>query len=143
MLPGQLAITVAALFAGAAFYVGFVEQPARLKLEDRALLAEWKPAYKRGTGMQASLAAAGFLIGLLAFWQSGNWQWLIGSVLIVANWPYTLIAIMPTNRQLLSIELASAGARSRAMIERWGALHAVRTVLGIAATVAFLWASLH
>jgi hypothetical protein len=143
MLSGQLAIAVAALFAGAAFYVGFVEQPARLKLEDRALLAEWKPAYKRGTGMQASLAAAGFLIGLLAFWQSGNWYWLIGAVIIVANWPYTFVAIMPTNRQLYAIDLASAGSTSRALIERWGALHAVRTALGMAATVVFLWASLH
>jgi hypothetical protein len=143
MLSGQLAITVAALFAGAAFYVGFVEQPARLELEDRALLAEWKPAYKRGTGMQASLAAAGSLIGLLAFWQSGNWYWLTGAVIILANWPYTFIAIMPTNRQLYAIDLASAGSTSRALIERWGALHAVRTALGITATAVFLWASLH
>jgi hypothetical protein len=142
MLTGQLAIIVAASFAGAAFYVGVVEQPARLGLEDRALLAEWKPAYKRGTAMQASLAVAGFLIGLLAFWQSGNWHWVIGAVIIVANLPYTFIAIMPTNRQLLSTELATAGATSRALIERWGALHAVRTGLGVAATAAFLWASL-
>jgi hypothetical protein len=143
MWTGQLAITVTALFAGAAFYVGFVEQPARLMLDDRALLAEWKPAYERGTTMQAPLAAAGFLIGLLAFWQSGNWYWLIGAVIIVANWPYTFIAIMPTNRQLLSIEPASAGAASRALIERWGGLHAVRTALGGVATAAFLWTSLH
>jgi hypothetical protein len=142
MLTGQLAIIAAALFSGAAFYVGFVEQPARLGLEDRALLAEWKPAYKRGTGMQASLAVAGFLLGLSAFWQSGDWRWLIGAVIIVANWPYTFIAILPTNRRLFSIELAAAGGTSRALIERWGALHAVRTGLGLAATAAFLWASL-
>ena len=142
MLTGQLAIIAAALFSGAAFYVGFVEQPARLGLEDRALLAEWKPAYARGTTMQAPLAAAGFLIGLLAFWQSGNWYWLIGAVIIVANWPYTFIVIMPANRQLLSIEPATAGAASRALIVRWGGLHAVRTGLGVAATAAFVWVSL-
>ena len=48
MMAGQLALIIAALFTGAAFYVSFAEQSARLGLDDRALLAEWKPAYKRG-----------------------------------------------------------------------------------------------
>jgi hypothetical protein len=49
LLAGHLALVTAALFTGAASYVGFAEQPARLGLDDSALLAEWKPAYKRGT----------------------------------------------------------------------------------------------
>ncbi len=142
MLTGQLALLTAALFAGAAFYISAVEQPARLGLDDRSLLSEWKPAYKRGTAMQAPLAIAGFVLGLAAWWQTGHGAWVAGALLMIANWPVTFFAIMPTNDRLMAIEPAAAGPESRAMIERWGSLHRVRTALGLAASLAFLWASL-
>jgi hypothetical protein len=142
MFAGQLALIVAAIFAGAAAYVSFAEQPARLLLDDRSALAEWKPAYKRGFAMQAPLAVLGFLLGLLAWWKTGDWRWLLGAALIVANWPYTLIAIMPTNNRLMAMALEQAGPESRKLIEYWGRLHGGRTALGALATATFLWASL-
>ena len=75
MITGQLALTTAALFAGAALYINVAEQPARLGLNDAALLQEWKPAYKRGTAMQAPLAILGFLLGMAAWWQTGHVGW--------------------------------------------------------------------
>jgi Domain of unknown function (DUF1772) len=140
MLLGQLALATAAAFAGAAFYVNFVEQPARLGLDDGALLAEWKPSYASGAKMQATLALVAGLLGLAAWWQSGDWRWIVGAVLILAPWPYTLIGIKPTNDRLKTIPVEAADAASRQLVEKWGSLHAVRTALGIAASVAYLWA---
>jgi hypothetical protein len=142
MIAGQLALIVAAIFTGAAAYVSFAEQPARLMLDDRSALAEWKPAYKRGFAMQGPLAVLGFLLGLIAWWQTGDWRWLLGAAFLIANWPYTLIGIMPTNNRLMAMPLEQAGAESRKLIETWAQLHAVRTVLGALATASFLWASL-
>jgi hypothetical protein len=67
---------------------------------------------------------------------------VIGALLMIANWPVTFFAIMPTNNRLMATDPAAAGPKSRALIERWGSLHAVRTALGFAACLAFLWASL-
>ena len=141
MLAGQLAIIVAAIFAGAAAYINLAEQPARLTLDDRSLLAEWKPAYKRGFAMQAPLAVIGFLLGLVAWWETEEWFWLIGALILVANWPYTLVGIMPTNKKLAATEPTNAAPESRALIEKWATLHGVRTAFGLAATLAFLIAS--
>jgi hypothetical protein len=142
MLLGLLALVVASLFTGAAFYVNWAEQPARLKLDDRALLAEWQPSYKAGFTMQATLAVVGFLLAALAWFRGGHWLWLLGGVTLFANWPFTLFVIMPVNVVLMGTPRDRAGPSSRALIERWGQLHAVRTALGAAAVVLMLCAAL-
>jgi hypothetical protein len=140
MFFGQLALIVAAVFTGAATYINVAEQPARLLLDDRAVLTEWKPAYKRGFAMQAPLAMIGFLLGMAAWWLTGNWRWALGAVLIVANWPYTLFVMMPTNNQLMAMNAASPSDQTRGLLEGWGRLHAGRSALGALATLTFLWA---
>ena len=87
------AIVLATLFTGAALYITLVEHPARLVLEDAALLAQWQPSYKRALPIQSGLAIACGLAGIAAWYLSGEWQWLVGSLIMLANWPFTLLAI--------------------------------------------------
>jgi Domain of unknown function (DUF1772) len=138
MFAGHVALIVAALFTGAAVYVSVAEQPARLALDDRALLAQWKPAYKRGFAMQAPLALIGFGLGILAWWTTGRSAFVVGAILLLANWPWTIFGIMPTNRMLTETAPADAGPQTRALIVEWNRLHSVRTALGSAAVLAFL-----
>ena len=44
--------------------------------------------------------------------------------------------------KLMATEPKSAGPQTRALIEKWAALHGGRTALGLAATLIFVWASM-
>jgi len=90
--------------------------------------------------MQASLALISAMLGLVAFWQNRDWRWVAGALIILANWPYTLLVIRPTNNLLQAVADSDASPSTRTLIEWWGLLHSVRGVLGVAATLAYFWA---
>ena len=138
MLKALLALVAAALFTGAALYVSLAEHPARKALDDRSALAQWKPSYARAVPLQAGLALVSALLGLWAWWKTDDFWLLSGALLLGAAILFTLIVVFPVNRRLNATGADSAGSDSRALLSRWGRLHAVRTLLGVAATAAYL-----
>src|SRR5262245_46580659 len=93
MVVGTIALVTAALFTGAAFYVSFVEHPARMSLPLAEALRQWKPAYERGAQMQVVLVIVSSICGILGSIVAGDWRWLLGALLIAAAIPYTLIVM--------------------------------------------------
>lgn len=138
MLSELVATLSAALFAGAALYINAVEHPARMSLGAAAALAEWRPAYHRGTRMQAPLAVVGCLMAVVAWATGAGGAWLVGGLLLGAVVPITLVIIYPTNAQLLGPAVAHDPRRVAALLTRWNRLHAVRTLLSLVALVLFL-----
>lgn len=141
MLAGLIALALAAAFWGAAFYIHVAEHPARMLLDDRNALGQWGPSYARAFNLQGGLAIASGLAGLAAAWLTGQLCWGVGAVLMLANWPYTVFGILPLNHRLQAISAEAAGPESRAMLDRWIWLHAVRTGLSGLAVLAYLWAA--
>lgn len=137
MLINILTLIAAALFTGAALYIHLVEHPARIKLDNKSMLHEWKSGIKRATLMQGSLAIIAFLLAGISYVMTSCLLWGIGGILMITNWPYTLLVIMPTNKKLISTPLTSVDANTRLLIKRWIKLHTVRTILGITATILF------
>jgi hypothetical protein len=140
MWTGELALATAAIFTGAALYVNVAEQPARLKLDTRALLTEWQPSYERAAIMQAGLVLVSGALGFIAFLLTYDWRWVLGALLILAPWPYTMFIIMPTNRVLKHTAPEQATDETRGLILQWGRLHMGRSALGVLAVAAYLWA---
>ena len=135
-----MATLCAALFTGASLYINFVEHPARVSCGTALAVTEFAPSYKRATVMQVLLAIISFLAALLAWlWEAGVY-WLIGGVLIFLVIPFTAVVILPTNKQLLNPSLDKNSDHAQQLLNRWGKLHVVRSVLSLASLIVFLYA---
>jgi len=132
-----IAVLACALFSGAAVYISFVEHPARMECGTEIATAEFRPSYRRATILQASLAALGLLSSVAAWLTGAPFWWLAGGLFLGAVIPFTLIAILPTNKQLMGATLESTQATT--LLTRWGRLHAVRSVLSVLALLLFVY----
>ena len=133
-----MATSCASLFAGAALYISVAEHPARMGLEIRVAVLQWAPSYARATWLQAPLALLSSLCGAAAWILGAGAAWLLAAVLIGLVVPFTLLVIMPTNHALLTPGRDLGSTETRALLERWGRLHAVRTALSLLAALLYV-----
>ena len=139
MLYGPLALLFAGAFTGAALYLNLVEQPARLALDDIAMLKEWGPSDRRGFAVMAVLALLAGAFGIGQWLASHDVRWAFGALAALVTWPYAYFALAPMNNRILSLNAAD-GAAARAFILAWGRLEIAQTALGVASCAAFVWA---
>lgn len=137
-LPGLLALTSSAAFFGIALYINLAEQPARLVLPDTAMLAQWQASFAVGIKLQGAMTVIAGLLGLLAWYLNRSWLWLAGGLLMLVNWPWTLLMIAPINDQLTVMPATEAIGAARKLVEQWGQLHGMRTLISFTAMVTFL-----
>jgi len=135
MFAEIVALICTGLFAGAALYVSLVEHPARLACGTDVALAEWRPSYKRAAIMQVILAIGGVLSAIGAYMSGRGTSVLVAGVVLATVVPWTLIIIMPTNRQLLDPSRVSSTPDTDLLLKKWGRLHTIRTVASLLALV--------
>src|SRR5207249_1542781 len=134
-----VAVLACGLFTGAAVYVSLVEHPARVECGAEIAAAEFSMSYPRGSVMQAILAAVGLLSSIAAWLTGATFWWAIAGVLLGSVIPFTLIVILPTNKQLLNPALDRRSVQTGQLFTRWGRLHAVRSVLSALALLLLLY----
>jgi Anthrone oxygenase len=139
MISGLIALAFAAAFAGAAVYVNWVEQPARMALDEEALLSEWRPSDSRGVALLAAFALAGAVAGFIAYFESEDVRWVFGALIIISSWPYAFFVMAPLNNQILSLRGRDVAA-ARALVRQWGLVESGFAAIGVLAVAMFLWA---
>lgn len=102
----------------------------------------------RGDGVGSELPASDghagvagdhrFPRGLGAWLVGAHILWLVASLFIVAVVPVTLPVIFPTNNSLLAPGRDLASPETRALLVKWGRLHAIRSALSLVAAVLFV-----
>jgi hypothetical protein len=139
MIWETLALALASAFSGASFYVNWVEQPARLKLDEEALLSEWGPSDSRAVALLAALALLAAIAGFIAYFEAQDVRWAFGALLIVGSWLYAYFVMAPLDNQIRSLRGGEVAA-ARALVRQWGIVESGLTAIGVVAVVIFLWA---
>lgn len=133
MVLELLALLFTTAFAAIAVYVAVVEHPARLAGDTGAALAQWRPSYKRAAIMQVALAGGGVGSAIAAYAATRSLWVLIGGLVLALVVLFTLFVIMGTNKQLLDARRDGHTPGTRHLLEGWGRLHWVRTVISLVA----------
>jgi Domain of unknown function (DUF1772) len=139
MIWGTLALAFAAAFTGASFYVNWVEQPARLRLDDQALLSEWGPSDSRGVSLLIALALVSAIAGFIAYFESQDVRWAFGAIVMILSWPYAFFLMSPLDNQVRSLRGGDVAA-ARALVRQWGIVESGLTAIGAVAVLVLLWA---
>ena len=139
MRPGLYAFALAAAFLGATSYISLVEQPARLRLNGRAMIQEWKLSNRRGTLVLSVLAVLSATIAFIQFRMNSDVRWTIGGITILASWPYAYFVMMPVNIWLFAIPFGKPVSPIRKLMQDWGLLEWGHALIGLAACCAFAW----
>lgn len=133
-----LAVLATTLFAGAAIYINLAEHPARMECGTAFAASVFGPSYRRAAVMQVTLALIATAGAGGAWFMGAAVTWLGGALLIFAVIPFTLLVMMPTNKKLLNPAIDRTSETVQRLLQRWGRLHAVRSVFSLAASILFL-----
>jgi hypothetical protein len=133
-----LAASASGLFTGAALFMHFVEHPARMELGPALGVPSFAAMYQRAAIMQPLLAFLSFFGGAAAWLAGANAWWLMGGIIMGSLFPYTLILMLPLNKELTDPGLDTNSPRAAELLERWGNLHKYRAYAALVAFFIFL-----
>lgn len=138
MMAEFIATIAAGLWAGAAGYISVAEHPSALKVGIAFATEYFRPMSKRTAPLMMLLAAICGATSIYAWYAGAEFTWLLGGIVMLGMFPLTAVLIVPTNLRLLKIDPQEAEVEATQLHERWGRMHALRTVVGSVPFVLFV-----
>ena len=97
--------------------------------------------YGRAAPLQIVLALVGFIAGVLAWYNSSSYLWLVGAIFLISVVPITLLFIKPINDVLLNPENNPESEETKQLLINWGPKHWIRTVVSAIAFLLYIYAA--
>ena len=138
LITSFIATFCAAVFFGAAIYISIVQHPAALNTGGLVPGRFFSPMYHRAAPMQASLAIIGSIAAIIRWSISSGWLWLVGGLFLFAVIPFTFIWMKSVNDQLKESNRDPESTETLDLLNRWGQLHWIRSIMGGLAFLTFL-----
>lgn len=137
--PAQsVALFACALFAGASIYVNLIEHPARMQCGTQLAATIFRASQRWPAVIQTPLAAVGALAAIGAAASGAGMWWMVGGILLGAAIIFTLAVILPLKKALLDPGLDIGSDATHRLLVRWGRLHSVLSVMGLACLYIFI-----
>ena len=121
-------------------YVSIAEHPARLGLDDEAALAQWKPSYAKGRSCRPAWRLPAACSHSPPGGRAATGSWLIGGLASSPTGQSACWSSCPPTVGPRRCRTTRLAPETRALLQRWGRLHAVRTALGTASALIMLCA---
>eukprot|EP00775_Hariotina_reticulata_P010941 gene10941-11095_t len=100
-----IALASTGLFTGAALFISAVEHPAELEHGVSSFYTYFPAMYKRAAKLQGGLSFLGAHAAMIAAAKTSDHDakmgWRLSGLLIGAVFPFTMLAMMPTNKTIL------------------------------------------
>ena len=142
MMIQIIALFCCGTFFGAAIYISLAQHPAALEAGVTVGGRFFPPMYNRAAPMQIVLALIGFFAGILAWYYSSNYFWLVGALFLISVVPITLFIIKPINDVLLNPNNDPESEATQQLLLKWGPKHWIRTIVSGIAFLLYLYAAI-
>lgn len=139
MILRSLMLFCSSLQSGASLYTSLVSHPARIKCGPRNGVLLFSKAYQRTSRLQATLGITASMASFFSYSIPGGDELiLIAGLCSLSGVTYSILFVFQVDCQLLDPSLEDEEAQSL-LLEKWGRLHVLRTLLMLSSTSLTLW----